>query len=232
MVDVEKNEKTNEQLRKLYQRVQPDFLDEYEKCYGERKPFLLDFGIVDEKQYDKDNGILIVLKEARDWNFEKDGREDYLELVRGIANKGNGVNAGREEKQDHVKMNMWYNLGRWITAINDPQKPTEEIAEMYGDALQALNTAAITNINKISGGARSDSQYDNLAKSDIAVGTFKEEVSILNPKYIIFCQTQWWFLDEYLDELRGQGRKLIEMCHPAYWGKTTIEMIKRIKGQL
>lgn len=231
MVDIKRNAELNRQFRELYQRVEPEFLDEYEKWYGERKPFLLDFGIIDEKYYDADNGILIVLKEARDWNFEKDGREVYLGLVRCIANEGNGVNAGREKK-NRVKMNMWYNLGRWIAAIKYPDKSIEEIAKMKNDALQMLNIAATTNINKVTGGASSGAKYDNLAKSDIAVRTFKEEVSILNPKYIIFCQTQWWFLDEYLDELRGQGRKLIEMCHPAYWGKTTIEMIKRIKGQL
>lgn len=222
MIDAAKNRELTAQLRNLYERVQPAFLDEHEKAFGHRDPRINEYGILSEENYDADNGILIVLKEANDWS-EEDYRNGYV--YRTFAHD---LMAGDGKTKT---MMPWYNLGRWIAAIKEPQKPAQELAEMYEDALRYLSAAAITNLNKASGYAASGKEFVKVALSDIAVQTLQQEIAILKPKIIIFGSTTWVLENSYLDQLRKQGCILLDMCHPGA-RISRIKMIEELREKL
>lgn len=48
MVNVAKNRELTAQLKELYERVQPAFLDEHEKAFGHRDPRINEYGIISE----------------------------------------------------------------------------------------------------------------------------------------------------------------------------------------
>lgn len=127
MIDVNKNEKLNQKLRTLYCDATNKFLEEYEKAFGDKAPGINTFGIADEESYDEDNGILVILKETNGWN-DKDFQEKttYIDFVYDVIKKGSSINDGREAAE-RVTMNMWYNLGRWITAIKEPDKNLKKL---------------------------------------------------------------------------------------------------------
>ncbi len=231
MIDVNKNEKLNQKLRTLYCDATNKFLEEYEKAFGDKAPGINTFGIADEESYDEDNGILVILKETNGWN-DKDFQEKttYIDFVYDVIKKGSSINDGREAAE-RVTMNMWYNLGRWITAIKEPDKEPKEIAEMHDEAIKALGAAAYTNVNKVRGYARSDKEFWEIAKSEIAINTIKEEIKILNPKTIIFGGTLWIFENSYINELRQKGIKVLDMWHPAA-RKSNVEMIEEVQKQM
>lgn len=186
-------------------------------------PFAFD---VDENSYDTDNSVLIVMKEANDWAVEdyKAGNS-YLDFVRDVINR---------TTVNKIGMQTWYNLGRWVEAIRHPEKPTEEIAGMYREALAALKSAAITNINKATGYARAGSAYRKIAQSDIAIQTLQAEIEIVKPNVVLFALGRgetWIFEDVWMDSLRQKGCKLLDMWHPGY-SKKTAEMIDEIKRQM
>ncbi len=232
MVNTEKNRTLNTQLEKLYERVQTEFLDEHEQAYGFRIPRLLRCGIIEEEAYDADQGILIVLKEANDWiddGTAADGN-DFLGFVRCLIEKGAEINVDRKPAE-RVRMVTWYNLARWIVALVNPEKSSNEIAQMYGEALAALGKAAITNVNKATGFARVDKRYYQIAKSEVAIKTLKEEIELLAPKTILFCGAAWVLGEDYRAKLREKGCAVLEMCHPgARIAKTT--MLDDLRGQL
>lgn len=231
MIDVNKNEKLNQKLGTLYYDTTNKFLEAYEKAFGDKAPGINKFGIADTESYDAENGILVILKETNGWN-DKDFQEEitYIDFVRAVIDERSSINDGREAAE-RVTMNMWYNLGRWITAIKEPDKETEEIAEMYDEAIKALGAAAYTNVNKVRGYARSDKEFWEIAKSDVAINTIKKEIEILNPKTIIFGGTLWIFENSYIDELKQKGIKVLDMWHPAA-RKSNVEMIEELNRQM
>lgn len=228
MVNVAKNRELTAQLKELYERVQPAFLDEHEKAFGHRDPRINEYGIISEEDYNADNGILILLKEGNDW-AEKDYQDGYV-----FRDFAHFVMTGKWINHDGklwFNPTPWYNLGRWLAAIKEPQKPAKEIAEMYLDAVHCLSAAAITNVNKANGYAASGKEFVKVAQSEIAVRTLKEEIEILKPKMIIFGSTAWVLEESYRNQLREQGCILLEMCHPgAYISKT--KMIEELRKQL
>ncbi len=231
MVNTDKNEELNQKLKELYSRITDEFLAEYEKAFNDKAPRINEFGIADEKCYDTDNGILVILKEANGWrNEDFENGDVYIDFVRAVIEEGSSINDGREAAE-RVKMNMWYNLGRWITAIKEPDKKTEEIAEMYDEAIKALGAAAYTNVNKVRGYAHSDKEFWEIAQSDIAINTIKEEIEILKPRTIIFGGTLWIFENSYIDELKQKDIKILDMWHPAA-RKSNVEMIEEVKKQM
>lgn len=222
MTDTARNRELNARLEKLYERVQPAFLEEQEKAYGYRDLRINEFGIISEENYDAGQGILIVLKEPSGWS-EKDLQDGFL--YREFAH---GIMAG---KWKAPTMTPWYNLGRWLAAIKEPQKETQEIADMFDDALRYLSAAAITNINKTNGYTVSGPEFEKIAQSEVAVRTLKEEVDILKPRIILFCGTAWVLEEAYLDQLREHGCILLDMWHPgARISKTG--MIEELRKQL
>lgn len=154
MINTNKNKALNKKLLDLYLQKTDAFLQEYKKAFSddENPPDRIGtFGIVDESWYDTDNGILVILKETNRWSNEDfQTGNTYIDFVRAISKQGRAVNDGRE-REERVSMTMWYNLGRWITAIQTPQKSTDEIAGLYDEALKRLTTIAISNVNKVRG---------------------------------------------------------------------------------
>ena len=231
MTDININKELNQKLKNLYGRMADGFLAEYEKAFGDKAPCINEFGIADEESYDADNGIFVILKETNGWS-DKDFRESltYKDFVYSLIEKGNGINDGRK-KAERVQMNMWYNLGRWIYAIMNPQKPTVEIAEMYNEALKSLGAAAYTNVNKVRGYEHSGKEFYKLAKTVPVLQTLKEEVEILKPKVILFCGTARILGDDFIGELKQNGCKVLEIWHPAA-RKSKLEMIEIVKKQM
>ncbi len=232
MINAGKNKALNRKLLDLYHQKTDAFLQEYKKAFSDDKnpPDRIGiFGIVDENWYDTDNGILVILKETNGWSNE-DFRtgNTYIDFVRAISEKGRAVNDGRE-REERVTMTMWYNLGRWITAIKSPQKSTDEIAGLYDEVLDTLGTVAITNVNKVRGSESSGDAYFAMAQSDLAMDTIKEEIVILNPGTIMFCGTYWLFEDSYMKELEKKGIKILDLWHPAA-RKSKTEMIDKVKN--
>lgn len=232
MINAGKNKTLNKELLDLYHRKTDAFLREYKKAFfddGNPPDQIGTFGIVDENRYDADNVILVILKETNGWrNKDFQAENAYLDFVCAISERGRAIN-DRRERKERVTMTMWYNLGRWITAIQNPQKPTDEIAGLYDEALEALGTAAITNVNKVRGGASSGDAYFAIAQSDVAINTIKEEIAILNPGAIMFCGTYGLFEDSYMKELEKKGIKILDLWHPAA-RKSKAEMIDRVKN--
>lgn len=233
MVDCKGNVERNKQLRELYRKAQPDFLRAYEKVFGQKVSCLHTFGIISEQDYDADNGILIILRELNDWPPAPD--DSFFGFVDAIITKGHHINDGRTTF-GRVSMLTWYNLGRWLTAIQNPEKSPEEIAAMFDTSLPALKTAAYTNINKITGYAWSDKRYYWLTEDEngIALQTLKKEIEILNPKIILCGNTRWQLEKIYsgdISNLENQGTKVLDMPHPAA-RKKKIEMIESLRAQL
>lgn len=228
MKNIAQNAATQEKLHRLYQESRPAHLKTYQEATGQTAPGMLEYGMISAEDYDTDNGILIVLKEPNNWSQEDFDESSvfYTDFVCGlIEDKDNrGIRKG-------VSMPMWYNLGRWVTAIREPERPSEEIAELYQDALEALWSAAVTNVNKINGGRRAEASYYEIAQSKTALDTLWEEIRILAPKYILFCGTAWLLGDDRLDQLRAQGRTVIDMWHPGAHKKKSM-MIDAVKNQL
>lgn len=210
-----------ELLRELYQKNGPELFKAFREANNGREvPGMIEYGIVDEDVYDAENGVLIVLKEANDWSVEdfRDG-VTYADYVRDLID-------GK-----HPRRAMWYNLGRWVAAIRQPDRPTEELAGLYQDALEKLRSVAFTNVNKVTGAASVNKAYYEMAQSDEALDTLREEIQILNPKTVLFCGTAWLLEENDLDELRAQGRKVLDMWHPgAHKSKTA--MLEEVKKQL
>lgn len=231
----EANAKMNNELKKLYEDVTADFLTEYKADFKTAPPARInEFGIIDETAYDADHGILIILRETRGWKDE-DFEENKLfrDFVYGIETKKKEMNIGRS-KEERINFNMWYNLGRWISAVCDPAKAAEKIACMFDDALEALGKAAITNVNKVRGETQAGSEYWKMAKSDIAIKTLKKEIEILKPRTIICGGTSYLLYllgDEYIDSLKKDGCNVINMCHPAA-RISKLDMIGKVQRQM
>lgn len=232
MINANKNKALNKKLLDLYHQKTDAFLQEYKKAFSDDKnppDRIGTFGIVDENRYDADNGTLIILKETNGWsNGDFQTGNTYIDFVRAISEQGRAVNDGREW-EERVTMTMWYNLGRWITAIQNPQKSTDEIAGLYDEALKRLATIAITNVNKVRGCESSGNAYFDMTQSDVVIDTIKEEIAILNPETIIFCGTYGICEDSYIKELEKAGIKIFDMWHPAA-RKSKGEMIDTVKN--
>ena len=125
-----------EALHRLYQQAGPELLRAFKEANGREAPGLVEYGIVDEDAYDVQNGILIVLKEANDWSAEDfQNSVTYADYVRDLIDGKHPRNA------------MWYNLGRWVSILRKPDRPTDEVAELYEDAVQEVRSVAFTNVN-------------------------------------------------------------------------------------
>lgn len=232
MVDPAQNKHINQELKALYKSVEKEFLDEHEKAFGFRYPGLLDFGIIDEESYDTENGILIVMKEANDWNKANwDEHNDtwgytYLDFARDMSEGFISMRYG---------MQTWYNLGRYVMAVRFPERPTAEICALHGEALSELRHAAVTNLNKATGYESSRKEYFKLIwENETAIKTFAAELKILKPKTILFCLGKggtWIFEDAFMDDLRAKGCTIIDAWHPAAT-KGNANMIDAIKEQL
>ncbi len=225
MVDKQKNKQINDLLRKEYELATDEFLIEWQKAFPKDKPpfRINEFGIIDEDRYDAENGVLFICRETNKWRDE--------EFEAGCLFRGWMESITKEglEGRGHIKEhpNMWYNIGRWITLIDNPDMPTEEIAEMKTSAISAIGKIAFTNVNKVRGKEKSGDGYYQLAHSEITGSLLKKEIDIINPQMIVCCGTCRPVVN-LIPEYKG---KLILMPHPAA-RKSKIAMLDDLKSQL
>ena len=213
MIDIKKNNETNEKLSKLYLRYNDAFLAAYTEAFkAAPPPRINEFGIINTQKYDADNGILFIGKETNGWSDEDFKRGIlFREWMRDISLNGLG---GRGHVKRHPT--VWYNMGRWAESILRPEATSEELAAMKQEALRALGCVAITNINKVRGLNVSKEEYAALAYSDVAGTVLREEIDILKPKVIITCgnfRVVCYHLQN--TDIWANGTVVIEMPHPA-----------------
>ena len=110
MVDIKKNNEINERLRNLYLRYTDAFLVAYAEAFrADPPPRINEFGIINTRKYDADNGILFIGKETNGWSDEDFNRGIlFREWMRDISLNG-------FDGHGHVKRHptIWYNMGRW-----------------------------------------------------------------------------------------------------------------------
>lgn len=131
----------------------------------------------------------------------------------------------------HTRRAMWYNLGRWVSVIRKPGRPTNEVAGLFDEAVQELRSVAFTNVNKVTGGASVNAAYYKVAQSKAALDTLREEIRILDPKVVLFCGTASLLGKDGLDQLRADGHKVLGMWHPGARKRKKM-MIDEVKKQL
>ena len=230
MIDIEKNKEINKKLSELYVEYSQDFLSVYTDAFEDSEPpcRINEFGIIDEERFDADNGVLVIAKETNKWHnweferniFFRDWMSDITKT--GLADRG------------HITKHpiMWYNMGRWLKAIENPSANIDDIAWLKSEAISQLGTMAFTNINKVRGGSSSRNQYAKVAYSEIVGTVLREEIEIIQPKIIMCCGT-WRVFNYHLncEVLEKAGCKVLCMPHPAA-RKGSKEMIEDLIKQL
>ena len=212
-------------MRAEYCKATTEFLEEYVKAFKDDLAAcrINEFGIIDESRYDADNGILFVCRETNGWS-NKDYESGCL-FRRWMQNiSQNGL-----EGQGHIKKhpNMWYNIGRWYTLIEDPAIPLDKVASMKRSAINAIANIAFTNVNKVRGRQNSGKDYAQLACSQIAGDLLQREIEIINPKTIVCCGTS----DVVLNRISEYSGRVIIMPH-AGARKGTVKMLTDLYRQL
>lgn len=110
MIRADRNAEINEILRNEYYSFTVPFLTEWSAAFDKEVPpsRINEFGIIDEKRYDTDKGVLFVGKETNNWD-----NEDY---EKGILFRSwmEGITQHGLAGGDHISQhpNMWYNIGR------------------------------------------------------------------------------------------------------------------------
>lgn len=225
MINVEKNKSINQALRNLYGSYRDDYLAAYRRVFNDPKPpkRINEFGIIDVDRYDTDAGILFIAKETNGWS-----NEDFESgcLFRGWVESisKNGV-TGKGHVQRHP--GMWYNMGRWALYLNGAEQDIEAIASYRKEALPALGTVAFTNLNKVRGGKRSRREYAELSATDISAQLLREELELLQPKFVVCCGTAVAFQSH----VPGYSGTVINMPHPAARIRP-VEMLRHMAAQL
>lgn len=229
MINLKLNKAINKKLAELYIENTSEFLSVYEKAFNDTKPpdRINEFGIIDEEFYDAEKGVLVIVKETHGWNngdFEHGVL--FREWLFNISK--NGV-IGNGHIQQHPT--MWYNIGRWLSTINNPTMSVEHISKLKQEAITELRTMAYTNINKVRGKRQSGTEYEKVAYSDIAGVVLREEISIIKPKVIICCGTWRPFCYHVsYEELKNKGCEIICMPHPSC-RMNKVEMLKDLRKQ-
>lgn len=220
-----RNQEINRQLDELYQSATEEFLWEYRRAFPNdpAPPSRLNrFGIIDTQRYDAASGLLIICQETRGWDNRDFGEDRLLrECLGAIAREGLFPEA-------RPSALMWYNLGRWLTLIEDPQRDLPRLAREKGSVLPALGKAAFTNLNKVRGGSAPRGAYWKLTYTGAAKRTLQKELEILCPRRVLLCGTQWPFVNLVPEFDRS---KTLTMDHPGA-RKGIAQMLERLRAQL
>lgn len=181
------NNEINQKLSEVYKRYTDEFLAEYKAAYhDDNAPSRInEFGIIDDKRFDTDKRILVIAKETNGWsNEEFDKGVLFRPWMEEISRNG-------LQGHDHIRRypTMWYNMGRWIELILNPDADLVSLSKEKAPAINALGTVAFTNINKVRGTHISGAAYKKIAYTDIVGKVLREEISIIKPKIILCCGT-------------------------------------------
>ena len=247
MIDKSKNEIINAQLKIEYEKCTSSFLKEWERAFEkevknghvEKVPDRInEFGIIDIDRYDAENGILVIGRETNGWsNKDYENGRLFRDWLEGITKNG-------LPKGEHVSKhpNMWYNLGRWLMLIENPETPIEQLCGEKDKAIKAIGKIAFTNINKVRGKNKIGKEYHTIASADISMELLKKEIEIINPKIILCCGTARYVLP-VLTEFSGEiilmphlegvksNIKILDMPHSGARMKT-IEMLENLQEEL
>ena len=189
MIKPNDNAIINAKLSALYEEYAEDFLKEWVLAFPddvEGPPCRInEFGIIDINNYDSDNGILFICRETNNWE-NKHFAEGVLfrNWMHDIACEGL-ANRGHITKHP----NMWYNIGRWIMLLTEPERKPEEIVDVKSEAISAIGKIAFTNVNKVRGKKVSKKEYFKLASNPLVKELLRKEIEIINPKIIVCCGT-------------------------------------------
>ena len=223
MIDLDRNRKINAALSTLYERYSAAYLTAYIKAFRDENPpeRINEFGIIDEERYDADNGILFVAKETNDWD-NKDFQNGYFfrKWMNSITKQGLSGHA----KEFPL---MWYNIGRWVSLLDNPSQNIPSLAEEKSDAIKKIGTIAFTNINKVRGKEQAKNEYASLAYHDMSGMLLREELSIIQPKMIVCCGTYY----EFAYHVRDFNGPVIAMPHSGA-RKNTITMLEQLRASL
>lgn len=223
MIDLDQNRKINAALSALYEEYCADYLTTYIQAFGDGNPpeRINEFGIIDEERYDADNGILFVAKETNDWD-NKDFQNGYFfrKWMNSITKQGLSGHA----KEFPL---MWYNIGRWVSLLDNPSQNIPSLAEEKSDAIKKIGTIAFTNINKVRGKEQAKNEYASLAYHDMSGMLLREELSIIQPKMIVCCGTYY----EFAYHVRDFNGPVIAMPHSGA-RKNTITMLEQLRASL
>lgn len=224
MIDKVKNEEINRQLDKLYQSVTEEFLREYRSAFFDdpNPPSRIHkFGIVNPEQYDTDNGLLVICRETNGWDNQDFDDVPFLQFLGNLAEEGLPPSA-------RPSATMWYNLGRWLTLIQNPESDLDQLAREKGSVLPALGTVAFTNINKVRGESSSRGKYWKLAYTMVSKQTLQKELEILCPRKVLLCGTEWPFVNLAPE---FDMTKALTMYHPGA-RKGVVKMLEQLRAQL
>ena len=223
MIDRDRNRKINAALSTLYEKYSAAYLTAYIKAFRDENPpeRINEFGIIDEERYDADNGILFVAKETNDWD-NKDFQNGYFfrKWMNSITKQGLSGHA----KEFPL---MWYNIGRWVSLLDNPSQSIPSLAEEKCDAIKKIGTIAFTNINKVRGKEQAKNEYASLAYHDMSGMLLREELSIIQPKMIVCCGTYY----EFAYHVRDFNGPVIAMPHSGA-RKNTITMLEQLRASL
>ena len=122
---------------------------------------------------------------------------------------------------------MWYNIGRWVSLLDNPSQSIPSLAEEKCDAIKKIGTIAFTNINKVRGKEQAKNEYASLAYHDMSGMLLREELSIIQPKMIVCCGTYY----EFAYHVRDFNGPVIAMPHSGA-RKNTITMLEQLRASL
>ena len=223
MIDLDRNRKINAALSALYEEYCADYLTTYIQAFGDGNPpeRINEFGIIDEERYDADNGILFIAKETNKWKNENFHTGYFFrEWMNSITKQGLSGHA----KEFPL---MWYNIGRWVSLLDNPSQNIPSLAEEKSDAIKKIGTIAFTNINKVRGKEQAKNEYASLAYHDMSGMLLREELSIIQPKMIVCCGTYY----EFAYHVRDFNGPVIAMPHSGA-RKNTITMLEQLRASL
>ena len=222
MIDAKENELRNSMLdSQVYKMYTPELLVAWAEAFGKKPPARVNlFGIVDAERYDPEVGILFIGRETNGWKNEdfSDGNWFRQWLCHMTQCCGRNMDFTR---------NMWYNIGRWVMLLREPQADIELLAALKSEALPAIGTIAFTNINKVRGKEQCGEEFWALAKNPTVGMVLRREIEILQPKIIVCCGTKWIF-DQHMPDYPG---KVIDMPHPGA-RKNKQKMLLRLREQI
>lgn len=233
-IDLQKNLSVNTKLNDLYNQKAQEHLALWAECFGEIPPNRInEFGIINPERYDSDNGILVVAKETNGWSNEAyEKGELFLDWFRGLLHevqtKGTFPASYADRSECKVKKHptTWYNIGRWVKLIQNPNADHSKLASETNSAFVALETVAFTNVNKVRGKNHSGSEYRKFSKQESVQELLQEEIRSINPQYILLCGVHGELLGDSLT-----SAKILSMPHPSA-RRSKIEMLGKLKEQL
>ncbi len=202
--EYESNNDSNSYLKEYY-----DGKSEKLKKINLSESFTID-GIVNEEEWDGNNGILFILKEANIDGKLKGNIIDNKSVCADI-NEDGAKTFWFQEEVNKSKINWRRNILRRLRKIGE---------DLTGEKEFSLKKTAYMNINKRGGEAS--------ANVDIIGGYLKKykenilkEIEIINPKIIAICCGTDSYVSELVSYIHELNKDISIRCynHPAAWRK-------------